>query len=132
MIWGFSESVVENATLAWLKELGWRVAPGQEIAPETPGAERASGGDYSSVYDIQRAVEDGATVPISHESRLANLALDVAARSHLNRDFEKAIDGEEVERKETLKRKCAQLRVLVKRILCNYGYPPDKEEWATA
>ena len=33
-------------------------------------------GDYISVYDIQRAVEDGATVPIYYESRLAKLALD--------------------------------------------------------
>ena len=37
---------------------------------------RAVFGDYISVYDIQRAVEDGATVPIYYESRLAKLALD--------------------------------------------------------
>ena len=32
-------------------------------------------GHYVSVYDIQQAVEDGATVPIYYESRLAKLAL---------------------------------------------------------
>jgi len=37
---------------------------------------RAVFGDYISVYDIQRAVEDGATVPIYYESRLAKLELD--------------------------------------------------------
>ncbi|GIV83934.1 MAG: hypothetical protein KatS3mg052_0941 [Candidatus Roseilinea sp.] len=36
---------------------------------------RAVFGDYISIYDIQRAVEDGATVPIYYESRLAKLAL---------------------------------------------------------
>ena len=37
---------------------------------------RAVFGDYISIYDIQRAVEDRATVPIYYESRLARLALD--------------------------------------------------------
>jgi type I restriction enzyme R subunit len=41
---------------------------------------RAVFGDYISVYDIQRAVEDGATVPIYYESRLARLALDEAEK----------------------------------------------------
>jgi type I restriction enzyme R subunit len=36
---------------------------------------RAVFGDYISVYDIQRAVQDGATVPIYYESRLAKLDL---------------------------------------------------------
>ncbi len=37
---------------------------------------RAVFGDYISVYDIERAVEDRATVPIYYESRLAKLTLD--------------------------------------------------------
>ena len=37
---------------------------------------RAVFGDYISIYDIQRAVEDQATVPIYYESRLARLAID--------------------------------------------------------
>jgi type I site-specific restriction-modification system R (restriction) subunit len=36
---------------------------------------RAVFGDYISIYDIQRGVEDGATVPIYYESRLAKLDL---------------------------------------------------------
>ncbi|MGH7575239.1 MAG: HsdR family type I site-specific deoxyribonuclease [Longimicrobiales bacterium] len=74
---------------------------------------RAVFGDYISVYDIQRAVEDGATVPIYYESRLARLALDEAERPKIDPDFEEATEGEEVERKERLKSKWAQLEAVV-------------------
>jgi type I restriction enzyme R subunit len=36
---------------------------------------RAVFGDYISIYDVQRALEDGATVPIYYESRLTKLDL---------------------------------------------------------
>ena len=55
---------------------------------------RAVFGDYISVYDIQRAVQDGATVPIYYESRLARLALDEAERPKIDPDFEEATEGE--------------------------------------
>jgi type I restriction enzyme R subunit len=74
---------------------------------------RAVFGEYISVYDIQRAVEDGATVPIYYESRLAKLALDEAERPRIDPDFEEATEGEEVERKEKLKTKWAQLEAVV-------------------
>ena len=74
---------------------------------------RAVFGDYISVYDIQRAVEDRATVPIYYESRLAKLALDEGARPNIDPDFEEATEGEEVERKERLKTRWAQLEAIV-------------------
>ena len=74
---------------------------------------RAVFGDYISVYDIQRAVQDGATVPICYESRLAKLALDEGERPKIDPDFEEATEGEEVERKEKLKSKWAQLEAVV-------------------
>jgi len=74
---------------------------------------RAVFGDYISVYDIQRAVQDGATVPIYYESRLAKLALDEAERPKIDSGFEEATEGEEVERKEKLKTKWAQLEAIV-------------------
>lgn len=74
---------------------------------------RAVFGDYISIYDIQRAVQDGATVPIYYESRLARLALDEAERPKIDPDFEEATEGEEVERKEKLKTKWAQLEAIV-------------------
>ena len=43
---------------------------------KTDANTRAVFGDYISVYDIQRAVEDKATVPIYYESRLAKLELE--------------------------------------------------------
>ena len=64
---------------------------------------RAVFGDYISVYDIQRAVEDGATVPIYYESRLAKLELKEAERPKIDAEFEEVTEGEEVERKEKLK-----------------------------
>jgi type I restriction enzyme R subunit len=74
---------------------------------------RAVFGDYISIYDIERAVKDGATVPIYYESRLAKIALDEAQRPKLDPDFEEATEGEEVEHKEKLKTKWAALEALV-------------------
>ena len=73
---------------------------------------RAVFGDYISIYDIQRSVNDGATVPIYYESRLANLTLDESARPSIDPDFEEATEGEEIERKERLKTKWAQQEAL--------------------
>ena len=74
---------------------------------------RAVFGNYVSIYDIERAVKDGATVPIYYESRLARLELDETARPLLDEEFEEATEGEEVEHKERLKTKWAQLEALV-------------------
>ena len=74
---------------------------------------RAVFGDYISIYDIQRSVEDGATVPIYYESRLARLTLDEAERPTIDPEFEEATEGEEVERRERLKTKWAQLEAVV-------------------
>jgi len=74
---------------------------------------RAVFGEYISVYDIQRAVYDGATVPIYYESRLAKLELKESEKPHIDPDFEEATEGEEVARKEKLKSKWAQLEAVV-------------------
>jgi type I restriction enzyme R subunit len=74
---------------------------------------RAVFGDYISIYDIERAVKDGATVPIYYESRLAKLELNEAERPKLDEEFEEATEGEEIDHKERLKTKWAQLEALV-------------------
>ena len=74
---------------------------------------RAVFGDYISIYDIQRAVEDEATVPIYYESRLAKLDIDESVRPTIDPEFEEATEGEEVERKEKLKTRWAQLEAIV-------------------
>jgi type I restriction enzyme R subunit len=80
---------------------------------KTDANTRAVFGDYISIYDIQRAVEDGVTVPIYYESRLAKLALDETERPKIDPDFEEVTEGEEVERKERLKSKWAQFEAIV-------------------
>ncbi len=74
---------------------------------------RAVFGDYISVYDIQRAVEDRATVPIYYEGRLAKLELDAAERPRIDLEFEEVTEGEEALRKEKLKSRWAQLEAVV-------------------
>jgi len=80
---------------------------------KTDANTRAVFGDYISIYDIQRAVLDGATVPIYYESRLARLELKESERPKIDPEFEEATEGEEVERKERLKSKWAQLEAVV-------------------
>ena len=74
---------------------------------------RAVFGDYISVYDIQRSVEDGATVPIFYESRLAKLALVERERPRIDSKFEEITEGEEAESTEKLKSRWAQLEAVV-------------------
>ena len=74
---------------------------------------RAVFGDHISVYDVRRAVEDGATVPIYYESRLARLTLDERERPNIDPGFEEATEGEEIERRERLKTRWAQLETVV-------------------
>ena len=74
---------------------------------------RAVFGDYISIYDIQRAVADGATVPIYYESRLAKLSLDEIERPRIDPEFEEATEGEEIQRNEKLKTRWAQLEAII-------------------
>ena len=74
---------------------------------------RAVFGDYISIYDIRRSVEDKATVPIYYESRLAKLTLDEDEKPNIDPEFEEATEGEEVERRERLKTRWAQLEAVV-------------------
>jgi type I restriction enzyme R subunit len=70
-------------------------------------------GDYVDVYDIQQAVEDGATVRIYYEGRLAKVELLEEERPKIDPEFEEATEGEEVAKKEKLKSKWARLEALV-------------------
>ena len=74
---------------------------------------RAVFGDTISIYDIERAVADGATVPIYYESRLARLALKDSERPRIDAGFEEVTEGEETERKEQLRSRWAQLEAVV-------------------
>jgi type I restriction enzyme R subunit len=75
---------------------------------------RAVFGDYVSIYDIQDAVDDGATVPIYYESRLAKLDINQAQIEQLNDDVEEVFEDEEdVALREAAKTRWAALEKLV-------------------
>jgi type I restriction enzyme R subunit len=71
-------------------------------------------GDYVSIYDIQDAVDDKATVPIYYESRLAKLDINRGEIDELNQDVEEVIEDEEdVAARENTKSRWTQLAKLV-------------------
>ncbi|UQQ13198.1 type I restriction endonuclease subunit R [Xanthomonas arboricola] len=70
-------------------------------------------GHYIDVYDISRAVEDGATVPIYYESRLARIELDEDEKPNLDAEVEALFEGEGTDEKEKLKGRAAAVERLV-------------------
>jgi type I restriction enzyme, R subunit len=75
---------------------------------------RAVFGDYVSIYDIQDAVDDGATVPIYYESRLAKLDINQAEIEQLSDQVEEIFEDEEsLALREAAKTKWAALEKLV-------------------
>ena len=70
-------------------------------------------GDYIDVYDIQRAVEDGATVRIYYEGRLAKLELKEEERPTIDPDFEEVTEEEDAGTKDKLKSKWARMEAMV-------------------
>ncbi len=80
---------------------------------KTDANTRAVFGDYISIYDIQRAVADKATVPIYYESRIAKLGLNAAALPTIDEEFEEITEGEEESGKEKIKTKWAALEAMV-------------------
>jgi hypothetical protein len=62
-------------------------------------------GQYIDVYGISRAVEDGATVPIYYESRLARIELPDAEKPKVDAEIEELTEDEAVSEQERLKRK---------------------------
>jgi type I restriction enzyme R subunit len=53
-------------------------------------------GDYIHIYDIQQAVEDGATVRIYYESRLARIDLDEQERQIMDERVEEVLEQDEL------------------------------------
>ncbi len=89
--------------------IGFTGTPIESADKNTP----AVFGDYIDIYDIQRAVEDGATVRIYYEGRLAKLELKEDEKPNLDEEFEEVTEGQEQELKEKAKTKWARLEALV-------------------
>ena len=74
---------------------------------------RALFGDYVSIYDIEQAVADKATVPIYYESRLAKLELDPEQRSQIDEQVDELTEDQEESVRERTKSQWAALERLV-------------------
>ncbi len=70
-------------------------------------------GEYIDVYDINRGVEDGITVPIYYESRLARIDLDEDERDRLDDEVAELTEDEAEDEQERLKRRWANVEAVV-------------------
>ncbi|HEV2517049.1 MAG TPA: type I restriction endonuclease subunit R [Devosia sp.] len=70
-------------------------------------------GEYIDIYDISRAVEDGATVPIYYESRLARIELPEDEKPKIDAEIEEITEDEVATEQERIKRKWATVEALV-------------------
>lgn len=117
--YGFSQHLreaLQNAT--FIGFTGTPIANGDKDTREVFG-------DYVSIYDIQDAVDDGATVPIFYESRLAKLDVDREEIEKLSQEVEEVIEDEEdLTMRENAKSKWTALEKLV-------GSAPRLKEVAT-
>ena len=70
-------------------------------------------GEYIDVYDIQQAVEDGATVRIFYENRLAKINLKEEEKPRVDAEFEELTENEELSDKQSLMSKWGRLEAIV-------------------
>jgi type I restriction enzyme R subunit len=70
-------------------------------------------GDYVDIYDITRAVEDGATVPIYYESRLARIDLDEDEKPKIDEEIAEILEDESLSEQEKTKAKWSTVEALV-------------------
>ncbi|MCC5865964.1 MAG: type I restriction endonuclease subunit R [Wenzhouxiangella sp.] len=70
-------------------------------------------GHYIDIYDISRAVEDGATVPIYYESRLARIELDEDERPRIDAEIEALLEDHDETSAERAKQKWSTIEALV-------------------
>jgi type I site-specific restriction-modification system R (restriction) subunit/very-short-patch-repair endonuclease len=88
--------------------VGFTGTPIEQADKNTP----AIFGDYIDIYDIARAVEDGATVPIYYESRLVNVDLDATGRQLLD-ELDEDLEFEDLDTTQKAKAKQTQLEAIV-------------------
>jgi type I restriction enzyme R subunit len=70
-------------------------------------------GDYIDVYDIHQAVEDGATVSIFYEGRLAKVNFEEEEKVTIDEEFEELTEGQEVSEKQRISSKWSRLEAIV-------------------
>ncbi len=122
--YGFSAKVVQNKEEAYEKYgyakymrdslpnasyIGFTGTPIELTDKNT----RAVFGDYIDVYDMSRAVEDGTTVKIFYESRIAQLDFSEDYSGYIDDEFEEITEYQEDVEKQKQKRKWARLEAIV-------------------
>ncbi|GAB3544797.1 type I restriction endonuclease subunit R [Spirosoma fluminis] len=96
--------------LPWATFIGFTGTPIEATDRDT----RAVFGDYVSIYDIQDAVDDGATVPIYYESRLAKIDINYAEIEQLSEQVDEVVEDEEdAANREKTKSEWSRLEKLV-------------------
>ncbi|NVK57340.1 MAG: type I restriction endonuclease subunit R [Alteromonadaceae bacterium] len=70
-------------------------------------------GDYIDVYDIAQAVQDGATVPIYYEARVAKIDLDESVIAGIDDEFDEATEGLGEQEASSIAKKWTQVEALV-------------------
>jgi type I restriction enzyme R subunit len=89
--------------------IGFTGTPIEKADKSTP----AVFGNYVDKYDIQQAVNDGATVKLLYESRLAKLGLKPEERRKIDPSVEELTEGQEDSIKDKLKSKWARMEKVV-------------------
>lgn len=89
--------------------IGFTATPIEHSDRSTP----AVFGEYIDTYDIHQSIEDGATVPIYYEARLAKLSLKEDEKPKIDPEFEEITEGEEESVRQRLRTKWAKLEALV-------------------
>jgi type I restriction enzyme R subunit len=79
----------------------------------TDKSTKAVFGDYIDIYDLTRAVEDGATVRIFYESRLARVSLPEDVKPQIDQDVEELTEGQEMSEAERAKSRWARVEAIV-------------------
>lgn len=106
VVYGFAKymrDALPNATY-----LGFTGTPIESADVNTP----AVFGNYVDVYDVAQAVEDGATVRIYYESRLAKISLSDEGR-RLVKDLDEDLVQDELSETQKAKAKWTQLEALI-------------------
>lgn len=70
-------------------------------------------GDYIDIYPVSQAVDDGATVPIHYEGRLARIELPESQRASLDEEFDELTEDEDEATADKLRKKWSQLEAVV-------------------
>jgi len=106
IVYGFAKytrDALPNATF-----LGFTGTPIEKTDVNTP----AVFGNYVDIYDISQSVEDGATVKIYYESRLAKVALSSEGKK-LVAELDEELDKEDLAETQKIKAKWTQLEALI-------------------